>query len=78
MDALNVWIHKQLTGNFLLLDNYGSWLLSEVAMEIHERGPKLDEPKGDSLLLIVCKSVGIAMILTGAAWAATAIAFKYF
>ncbi len=47
-------------------------------MENHERGPKLDEPKGDSLLLIVCKSIGIAMILTAAAWAATAIAFKYF
>ncbi len=34
--------------------------------------------RGDTMLFIIAKSIGIAVILTGAAWAVTAIAFRYF
>ena len=42
------------------------------------RGGEPDVPKGDSLIVINVKSIGIAAMLTGVAWAATAIVFKYF
>jgi len=50
----------------------------EIAMDIKAREPEPVQPRGDHILAIIAKSIGIAALLTGAAWAATEIAFRYF
>ena len=47
-------------------------------MELKSREPEPVQPKGDHIIAIIAKSIGIAAILVGAVWFVTAVAFKYF
>ena len=40
--------------------------------------PQPEQPIAHHIIAIILKSIGIAAVLVGAAWAVTAVAFKYF
>ena len=47
-------------------------------MDLNSRQLEPAPPKGDHIIAIIVKSIGIAAVLVGVAWAVTAIAFRYF